>query len=45
VGSPTGSRFVTFLGVGLVFTLLCLAVGRALAGVIGSRVLPVGRRT
>lgn len=42
VGSPTGSRLVTFLGVGLAFTLLFLVVGRVLARVIGRRVLPVG---
>jgi hypothetical protein len=45
IGSPTGGRLVTFLGVGLAFTLLFLIVGRALAGVIGRRVLPVGPRT
>jgi hypothetical protein len=45
IGSPTGGRLVTFLGVGLAFTLLFLIVGRALVGVIGRRVLPVGPRT
>jgi len=45
VGSPTGSRLVTFLGVGLAFTLLFLVVGRVLAGVIGRRVFPVAPRT
>ena len=43
--SPTGGRLVTFLGVGLAFTLLFLVVGRVLAGAIGRRVLPVGPRT
>ena len=32
VGSPTGGRLVTFLGVGLAFTLLFLVVGRVLLG-------------
>jgi hypothetical protein len=45
VGSPTGSRLVTFLGVGLAFTLLFLLVGRLLTRVIGRRVLPVDPRT
>lgn len=45
IGSPTGGRLVTFLGVGLAFTLLFLVVGRVLAGAIGRRVLPVGPRT
>jgi hypothetical protein len=45
IGSPTGSRLVTFLGVGLAFTLLFLLIGRLLARVIGRRVLPVGPRT
>ena len=45
IGSPTGGRLVTFLGVGLAFTLLFLVVGRFLAGVIGRRVLPVCPRT
>lgn len=45
VGSPTGGRLVTFLGVGLAFTLLFLVVGRVLAVAIGRRVLPVGPRT
>jgi len=31
VGSPTGGRLLLFLGVGLVFTLLFLLLGRALA--------------
>jgi hypothetical protein len=35
VGSPTGGRLVTFLGVGLAFTLLFLVVGRLLVAVIG----------
>jgi hypothetical protein len=35
VGSPTGVRLVTFLGVGTAFTLLSLLAGRAAVGVIG----------
>lgn len=34
VGSPTGGRFVVFLGIGLAFTLLYLAAGRGLAVLI-----------
>ncbi len=45
LGSPTGSRLATFLGVGLAFTLLFLVAGRLLAGLIQRRVLPVGPRT
>lgn len=45
IGAPTGSRLVTFLGIGLAFTLLFLLIGRLLARVIGRRVLPVGPRT
>jgi len=32
VGSPTGFRLLTFLGIGLAFTLLFLLIGRAAAG-------------
>jgi hypothetical protein len=35
VGSPTGVRLLTFLGIGLAFTLLFLLAGRAVVGVIG----------
>jgi hypothetical protein len=45
IGSPAGARLLLFLGVGLVFTLLFLLVGRALAAMIARRVLPAGRRT
>ncbi len=37
VGSPTGGRFLVFLGVALVFTLLLLAGGRVIAAVAGRR--------
>jgi hypothetical protein len=37
VGSPTGGRILVFLGVGLAFTALFLAVGRLLGRVIGAR--------
>jgi Protein of unknown function (DUF3054) len=45
VGSPTGVRLLTFLAVGLAFTLLFLLAGRWIAGLIGRRVFPAGRRT
>ena len=45
VGSPTGTRLVVFLGVGLVFTALSLSVGRSLARLAGRRVLTVEPRT
>jgi hypothetical protein len=32
VGSPTGTRLLVFLSIGLVFTMLFLLAGRALAG-------------
>ena len=35
VGSPAGVRLLTFLGIGLAFTLLSLLAGRAVVGVIG----------
>jgi Protein of unknown function (DUF3054). len=35
VGSPSGVRLLTFLGVGLAFTLLFLLAGRAVVGVSG----------
>ena len=34
VGSPTGTRLLVFLGIGLAFTLLFLLAGRALAGFV-----------
>lgn len=45
VGSPTGVRLLVFLGIGLVFTGLFLLTGRALARLVGRRMLPVGPRT
>ena len=42
VGSPTGVRLLTFLGVGLGFTLLFLLAGRWIATSIGRRVFPAG---
>jgi hypothetical protein len=38
VGSPTGVRLLTFLGVGLAFTLLFLLAGRAVIGFAGRRI-------
>jgi len=35
VGSPSGVRLLTFLGIGLAFTLLFLLAGRAVVGVSG----------
>ena len=35
VGSPGGLRLLTFLGIGLTFTLLFLLIGRAVAGFAG----------
>jgi Protein of unknown function (DUF3054) len=37
VGSPTGSRLLVFVGIGLAFTLLFLLAGRAVAGRIDRR--------
>lgn len=39
VGSPSGLRLLTFLGIGLAFTLPFLLVGRAAAGFAGRRTL------
>lgn len=35
VGSPSGVRLLTFLGIGLAFTLLFLLAGRTVVGVTG----------
>lgn len=35
VGSPSGLRLLTFLGIGLAFTLLFLLIGRVAAGFAG----------
>jgi hypothetical protein len=40
VGSPHGSEILVFLGVGLVFTLLFLTIGRAVARLVGERGAP-----
>jgi hypothetical protein len=40
VGSPTGWGFLTFLGVGLAFTLLFLMMGRAAAILVSGRGYP-----
>lgn len=45
VGSPTGVRLPTFVGVGLVFTLPFLLAARALAGLVVRKVLPLEPRT
>jgi hypothetical protein len=45
VGSPSGLELLTFLGVGLAFTLLFLLVGRWIAAAIGRRVFPADHRT
>ncbi len=45
VGSPTGERLLLFLGIGLVFTLLFLLIGRGIAQMVSRRVLPAGRET
>jgi hypothetical protein len=37
VGSPSGLKLLTFLGIGLVFTLVFLLIGRAAAGFAGRR--------
>jgi hypothetical protein len=37
VGSPSGLKLLTFLGIGLVFTLVFLLIGRATAGFVGRR--------
>ena len=43
VGSPTGVRLLTFLGVGLAFTLLFLLAGRAVIGFAGRRIRSLER--
>ena len=45
VGSPTGWRFVVFLGVGLGFTVLVLAIERLVLALITGRGYPRRRRT
>ncbi|MEP6973001.1 MAG: DUF3054 domain-containing protein [Actinomycetota bacterium] len=45
VGSPTGTRLLVFVGIGLAFTAVFLTVGRALARFAGLRMLPVEPRT
>ena len=40
VGSPSGARILVFLGVGLAFTLLFLAIGRLVARALGERGAP-----
>ena len=40
VGSPSGSRLLVFVGIGLVFTLLFLLAGRGVVGVIDRRRRP-----
>ena len=45
VGSPSGLRFLTFLGVGMVFTALFLLIGRGLSALIMGRGSPGWRRT
>lgn len=42
VGSPTGGRIVVFLGVGMAFTALFLAIGRGLGTLVGRRLAPQG---
>lgn len=44
VGSPTGTRFLTFLVIGMAFTALFLVVGRGLTAVITGRGYPSRRR-
>ena len=43
VGSPEGGRFLVFLAVGLAFTLLFLAIGRAVVALISGRGYPQSR--
>jgi hypothetical protein len=45
VGSPTGPRILTFVGVGLAFTGLFLILGRGLGALITGRGYPERRRT
>lgn len=45
VGSPTGTRLLVFVGIGLAFTAVFLTVGRALTRFAGLRMLPVEPRT
>jgi hypothetical protein len=46
VGSPTGvGRFLTFLAVGLAFTLLFLLIGRGLVALVTGRGYPQRRRS
>lgn len=40
VGSPSGSRLLVFVGIGLAFTLLFLLAGRGVAALIGRRRRP-----
>jgi hypothetical protein len=40
VGSPSGSRLLVFVGIGLTFTLLFLLAGRGVAGLIARRRRP-----
>ena len=44
VGSPSGTRFLTFLAVGMAFTGLFLVVGRGLTTLITGRGYPSRRR-
>ena len=45
VGSPSGTRFLTFLAVGMAFTGLFLLIGRGLSALITGRGYPSRRRT
>jgi Protein of unknown function (DUF3054) len=40
VGSPTGSRLLVFVGIGMAFTLVFLLVGRGVVGLIDRRRRP-----
>lgn len=44
VGSPTGTRFLVFLAVGLAFTLLFLGLGRLILALVTGRGYPQRRR-
>jgi len=44
VGSPSGTRFLTFLAVGMAFTGLFLLIGRGLSALITGRGYPSRRR-
>lgn len=44
VGSPTGERIAVFVGVGLAFTLLFLAIGRTVVALV-TTTRPVWRRS